>query len=229
MFQGKKSMKLKSLAAAAALLAVGLVNATTTLNAGSYSVTYDETTAGFGWISNSSSASFQWSLDPSINVTSVGGVAASATFAIPNFTITANPGYALSGPVTSELGNIVYFQSGAGATTSITATGSVSFNGGPATVLSASPLTQTPSTPSLGFFSGSSSFGAGSFSTFSVSAASITLNASGGSFAAIGAQPQNILKFGFTATPVPEPETYALLLAGLGMVGMISRRRRDQR
>lgn len=31
-----------------------------------------------------------------------------------------------------------------------------------------------------------------------------------------------------TATPVPEPETYALLAAGLGMVGFIaSRRRRD--
>jgi len=30
----------------------------------------------------------------------------------------------------------------------------------------------------------------------------------------------------FTISPVPEPETYALLLAGLGLVGMIARRRR---
>ncbi|RPI47354.1 MAG: PEP-CTERM sorting domain-containing protein [Betaproteobacteria bacterium] len=30
----------------------------------------------------------------------------------------------------------------------------------------------------------------------------------------------------FTLAPVPEPETYALMLAGLGMVGWMSRRRR---
>ena len=28
------------------------------------------------------------------------------------------------------------------------------------------------------------------------------------------------------ATPVPEPETYAMLLAGLGIVGFVARRRR---
>ena len=32
---------------------------------------------------------------------------------------------------------------------------------------------------------------------------------------------------GLNVAPVPEPETYALLLAGLGAVGFISRRRRS--
>ena len=32
--------------------------------------------------------------------------------------------------------------------------------------------------------------------------------------------------YSVTLAPVPEPETYALLLAGLGMVGTIARRRR---
>ena len=31
----------------------------------------------------------------------------------------------------------------------------------------------------------------------------------------------------FNVTPVPEPETYALILAGLGAIGFITRRRRN--
>lgn len=31
-----------------------------------------------------------------------------------------------------------------------------------------------------------------------------------------------------TAVPVPEPETYAMLLAGLGVVGFVARRRKEQ-
>lgn len=65
------------------------------------------------------------------------------------------------------------------------------------------------------------------FSTASLSAASITLSASGGNFVSIGAQPQNKLRFEFTATPVPEPSVYALLLAGLGVLGLRSRRRQQ--
>ncbi|WP_457446321.1 PEP-CTERM sorting domain-containing protein [Roseateles sp. P5_E4] len=223
-------MQIKTLAAAAALLVSGLASATTTLNAGSYSVTYDETTTGFGWISSwftagGGAVGFDWSVDPSVNVTSVGGAAMSATFAIPDFTISVNPGYALSGAVMSSLGNIVYAQNG-GATTSITATGMVSLDGGAPMALPSAPLTQTVINPFLGYFSGSTSVPVGAFSSFAVTGASITLNASGGSFAAIGAQPQNKLSFAFTANPVPEPETYALLLAGLGVVGLLARRRR---
>ena len=223
-------MQIKMIAAAAALLMSGLASATTTFNAGAFSVTYDQTTPSFGvitgWFGGPGGATgFEWSVDPSVNVTSVGGAPASATFAIPDFTLYANPGYALSGAITSSLGNIVYFQSGAGATTSITAAGNMSVNGGPVVALPAGALTQTPSTPSLGFFSGSTTLPLGSFSTFAVTGASITLNASGGSFAAIGAQSQNKLKFEFTAQAVPEPETYALLLAGLGVVGLLARRR----
>jgi hypothetical protein len=31
-----------------------------------------------------------------------------------------------------------------------------------------------------------------------------------------------------TITPVPEPETYAMFLAGLGLMGAVARRRKQQ-
>ncbi|WP_374049964.1 FxDxF family PEP-CTERM protein [Nitrosomonas sp. sh817] len=36
----------------------------------------------------------------------------------------------------------------------------------------------------------------------------------------------NVRYAGFEVTPVPEPETYAMLLAGLGLVGFMARRRK---
>jgi hypothetical protein len=226
-------MQIKTIAAAAALFISALASATTTVNAGAYSVTYDETTTSFssisGWLSGGGGmVGFEWSVDASVNVASSGGAAVSATFAIPDFTIVANAGYALSGGITSSLGNIVYSQFGAGAMTSITAMGTMSIDGGPSVALPSAPLTQTVINPFLGYFSGSTTLPVGAFNSFAVTGASITLNAAGGSFAAIGAQPQNKLTFEFTAVPVPEPETYALLLAGLGMVGLIARRRQPR-
>ena len=37
------------------------------------------------------------------------------------------------------------------------------------------------------------------------------------------------LSYGAVAAPIPEPETYALLLAGLGMLGFMGRRRLNNR
>jgi len=53
-------------------------------------------------------------------------------------------------------------------------------------------------------------------------------NPNGNSFSAvISPQPAQALSF-LAAAPIPEPQTYALLLAGLGAVGFMARRRRAQ-
>jgi hypothetical protein len=54
------------------------------------------------------------------------------------------------------------------------------------------------------------------------SADTVTLNIGGGN-----PSPYEFAKINLTfASPVPEPETYALLLAGLAMVGSVARRRK---
>ena len=225
-------MKLKSIAAAAALITAStFASAMTSWDLGSYTVTYDETTT-FGYLSGAFTSSggsvgFHWSFSPDVQVTSAGGSSESATFAMPDFTISVNPGYVLSGGLTGNTGNVFYVEFG-GATSSITAAASVTVDGGPTVVLPPTALAKVVTGANSGYFADTATTPIGVFSSFSVSAASLTLAASGGSFALIGAQPQNELAFSFFANPVPEPETYAMLLAGLGVVGWVARRRRQR-
>lgn len=222
-------MQIKTIAAAAALLVSGLASATTTLNAGSYSVTYDETTAGFGWITDWSSGSFEWSLQGAVQVQSFAGGAVTATFVLPSFTLTANPGYTLSGALTGSVGNVTYFEAGPAASTNMAAGATLTVGANPPVVIPVAALTQNPTSANSGWFAGSASAPIGTVNSLSVTGGTLVLtaNAGAGSFAAITGQPQNKLKFEFTAQAVPEPETYALLLAGLGVVGLLARRRRQ--
>jgi hypothetical protein len=67
----------------------------------------------------------------------------------------------------------------------------------------------------------------GAFNSFSFSGGSLSLQASGGLFSSIIGQPQNELRVSLVAMPVPEPETYAMLLAGLGVMALLFSRRRQ--
>lgn len=121
---------------------------------------------------------------------------------------------------------------GSGAYTSVAGTASVSVDGdGPASTggaLSRNVTSTTLGVYASGYYEGSASAPYGSFRTLSLSGGSLTLQAGGGAFASVIATDQNELRFSFTAVaaPVPEPEVWALLLAGTGLVGWATRRRR---
>jgi hypothetical protein len=228
-----KEMKLHTLAAVAALLASGLASAATvTVTAGAYSITYDDATPGFGAISNLTAngnvLSFEWSLQPAVQVQSFAAGLVSATFAIPDFTINASSGWVLNG-LSSTLGNVTYFEAGASATTSLTAGGTLTVGSNPAIVLAQTPLTKVVSGAGTGWFAGADAQATPAYTTLTLSNASLVLTANAGpsSFAAITGQPQNKLTFSLVANPVPEPESYALMLAGLGIMGFLARRRRQ--
>lgn len=226
-------MKLKpSLAAASLLFAVGAASALTSQDFGSHTLVYDETTA-FGHLSSSftaggGSAGFTWTVPNSANVASFGPLTI-VTVNLPSFTVTANAGWALSN-ASGFLGNISFTEVGA-ATTQIILYADVSLNGGtPVTVIDNLPWTPVSGGPGYlnGFFSDTLAAAPGGFTSLSVTNAHIDLSAVGGIFSSITAQPQNKLEVSLVAVPVPEPETYAMLLAGLASLGWLSKRRQKQ-
>ena len=225
-------MKLHTVfAAVVALAGAASANAVTVNVYDAYTLSYDETTSftftDFSFNGGGGSTGFGWHVATSVNVTSFGPPAL-ASFTLPSFTISVNPGWLLSGPVDGFLGNLVFNEVGPGASTSASAGGMVSVDGGPA-VAFGGPLGKVPTTTvpgyTGGYFVGSASVAAGGFSTFTFSGGALALSAGGGAFSSIIGQSQNTLSFGLIATPVPEPETAALMLAGLLTLGSLTHRR----
>ena len=223
-------MKLLPLAAATLLAVSPLAQAATqSIDFGPATLTYDDAT-DFGGLSATTSSSwgwgFEWTVPNSVQVSSFGPLQTLAV-QLPSFTLTANAGYTLTGVLSGFLGNLAYTEVG-GATTGILAYADIALNGGPAVSWSSGlPWASTGSGPgfNLGYFAGTLSQTIGDYQSVTISNASIVLSATGGSFSAISANPQNRLKIEFQAAAVPEPETYALLLSGLLMVGWLARRR----
>jgi hypothetical protein len=228
--EGKKTMKLKSLAAAAALLLSGLAGAAVvTVNAGPYTLSYDNAAASDFVLGAVTASGFEWSFKD-VSVQSFGTGLVSKDLLLPQFTVTANTGWNLGNMLSSSVGNVVFFEAGASATTSLTAGGSLSVLGGSTTVLPQTALSKSGTTS--GYYFGAASGALNDATAFTVKDVKLVLTANAGaaSFAAITAQSQNNLAFAFTAgaVPVPEPESYALLLAGLGAIGLFARRRQPR-
>lgn len=221
-----------TLIALAATLGIGSAQALDVVNVGAFTLSYDES-SDLGWVSGWYSASgwqgFEWTVPANVQVVALGGGSGSASFVLPSFTISANAGWQLTGDIGGFLGNLVYNLVGAGAEVSAEVTGNLSIDGGPALAVGGL-LTQTatsgvPGVFEIGYLSGSQSANVGGFSTLSFSGGMLNLSAGGGSFAAITAQPQNKMKIDVAVAEVPEPAALALILAGLGALGSVYRRR----
>ncbi len=172
------------------------------------------------------SVGFGFKLLPSLNVLNTGTGIVSTAFALPTFTVTPAAGYALSGEILGSIGNLSYAEA-PGALTSVTFSGTAAIDGVP-TVFLNQPLTKDAfSTASGEFRSASSTIGQGVFNTLTFGGGTLTLTADNtlGVFSTISSQSQSEFRISFTALPVPELESYAMLLAGLCLIGAIARRR----
>ncbi len=211
-----------------ALSAIPGSAAVVTTNLGAYSVTYDNSTS-FGAVSAGpgvvAAVSFQFSVPPAINV--IGNQV--AAFLLPEFTVSVNAGYVLSGAVAGLIGNLAYLEFPGGQTLA-SVSGNLSVDGSAPIVFSNVLLSKIETSNNAGavggYYVGSAGVQFGAFSSLQFSAGTLNLASAGP--AGIVSNQQNIFNISFSAVPVPEPESYAMLLAGLGLLGAVVRRRARQ-
>ncbi|MDR7332335.1 PEP-CTERM sorting domain-containing protein [Roseateles asaccharophilus] len=222
-------MKYKILTAASLLIS-GVVSAAT-LDTDNFSVTYDDATLfGAARVFETGIAGrygLEWTVPSTVSFVQNGGPASSIEFVLPTFTVTAKNGSELNGLFSGSVGNLVYSQFNGSATAYIGA--SVAHDGVPMYSLEWWPLLQTESTSNSGYFASRTNFAFPLDGLHSVtfSDAFIHFDATRYAYVAVTGQPQNRLTFEFGVAAVPEPESYALMLAGLGIVGFLASRRRQ--
>jgi hypothetical protein len=230
-------MKLNSCIAALLLAGASASHALVTQDLGTYTVTYDETTI-FGAFSSTYGTSssdgtvngFVWNVPNAVGVINRDPATTpivTAIFTLPEITITVDPGYVLNGPLKVFMGNLSYVEVG-GATTGILGYADVSVNGSaPVSFSGGFDFAELAPGAGLGYFFANAQTTVTGATTIQLTNMSIVLSAANGSFSAIFAQPQNQLDFSVAAVPtdpVPEPQTWALMLVGLGTLVWTRRR-----
>jgi type III secretory pathway component EscS len=94
----------------------------------------------------------------------------------------------------------------------------------------AAPLVNPPAQISVSYSDIRNKFGDGTVADFHLAKGTYTLKVTGDTLSDLtgghGTYTLNTINASAVLTPVPEPETYAMLLAGLGMIGAMVRRRK---
>lgn len=193
-----------------------------------YSIAYDYDDApgapGFGASFFDSSVdgqvSFGWSIPTSVAVTGTRPATVN-DFQMPFFFVRAAPGYTFTGPITGFIGNLDYKETGTGRTEA-GIQGAIALDSG-----NTRNFTRLLDKDPSGFYSGSASLAhPGAFDAL-VFFGYLSLGARGNANnASITANPQSTFTMSFLAAPVPEPESYAMLLAGLGVIAAFAMKRR---
>ncbi|MBL8381947.1 MAG: PEP-CTERM sorting domain-containing protein [Burkholderiales bacterium] len=180
-----------------------------------------------GAFGSGNTVGFHFSIAAAANVLNIGAGTVSATFALPSFTVTARPNYILTGEITGSFGRFSYSEA-PGASTTATVSGTSSIDGVVVANYLDTPLTRFAITANNGEYGAvSATVGQGPFNEFKFTGGALTLTATNGAipFSNVSPQASTELRISFTALPVPEPESYAMLLAGLCLLGVIVRRR----
>lgn len=223
-----------ALAATALFFAMSAASATTVFDVGGATLTYDEsTTLGStnGSFNGFQFEGFSWQIPNSANLVNITpNTTQFLNVALPSFSVTANPGFALS-DIKGFFGNPTFFDFG--GTSNILFSAELSVDGGPVVPVSGLIDFEITNNPfpgvNAGFFSQTETL-PGPFTTFTLSNASLLLTATvdaNGTVSSIVSNPQNKLEISYTVVAVPEPETGAMLLAGLAAMGWVVRRQRQ--
>lgn len=215
------------------------------LDLGAYTLTYDQTTV-FGDPTLTSSGpgnavSFEWSLGSAVNYINVGPSTDPSALAkliiLPAYTVTANAGFTLSGPVSGLLGTPIYseFTGAAGSPFNVTnmkLSGVMSVNGGAGVAFEQdaikTPVISVPGLAEVGTMKLNLNAAIGSFTSFVFNGALI-LSSTGTpeslSLAAIQSRTEDVFQVSFLATPVPVPP--AAWLFSSALIGLVLGRRRS--
>ena len=212
-------------------LVASMAASAATLDLGSYILNYDDGTALGNPTASTGpggAVSLSWSLGNAVSYLNVGpNPVVPVMVLLPTYSITAKPGFQLSGPLTGFAGNVIYDEI-FGNTTVLKLVGGMAIDGsvtGIDVLFDKTPIILVPGLTELGTFSLNPVVNVGNFASFGF-AGNLILASVGTtelSLGAIQSRAENELKISFFATPVPVPP--AAWLFSSALVGLVLRRR----